>query len=168
MFVDSVVFLLVIVTQVLFYVVATKELHTDWVRRMRYLPFFPLIGVGLAVNNARGVLEAPHRPAHRVRAPRRSWAVLGQDRALVKKREKTYTGGRDFWQAVIELALGAWYIWMAIVHAREGMVMPAVVTGVLSVGLFHHGRRHAACPAHPAAPPQRERAAQQAPVAVEA
>lgn len=165
-FVDSMVFLLVIVTQVLFYVVATKELHDDWVRRMRYLPFFPLIGVGLAVNNARGVLEAlTGLRTEFVRTPK--LGVLGQDRALVKKREKTYTGGRDFWQAVIELTLGLWYIWMAIVHAREGMVMPAVVTGVLSVGLFAMGGATLRA-LHIRRTAQRERAAQQEPVAVEA
>ncbi|MDF1700861.1 MAG: glycosyltransferase [Planctomycetota bacterium] len=165
--VDSLVFLLVIVTQVLFYVVATKELHPDdWRKRMRYLPFFPIIGVGLAVNNARGVLEAlTGLKTEFVRTPK--LGVLGQDKALVKKREKTYTGGRDFWQAVVELVLGAWYIWMAVVHAREGMVMPAVVTGVLSIGLFAMGGatlralsiRRAA---------QLERAAQPAPAVIEA
>ncbi len=56
--VDSLVFVLMCVTQVVFYVVATRELHTDWVRRLKWLPFFPLVGVGLAVNNARGVMEA--------------------------------------------------------------------------------------------------------------
>ena len=164
--VDSLVFLLVIVTQVLFYVVATKELHDDWIRRMRYLPFFPLIGVGLAVNNARGVLEAlTGLRTEFVRTPK--LGVLGTDRALVKKREKTYTGGRDFWQAVIEIALGAWYIWMAIVHAREGMVMPAVITGTLSIGLFAMGGATLRA-LHIRRLAQREREAQQEPVAVEA
>lgn len=136
--VDSLVFLLVIVTQVLFYIVATRELHDDWVRRMRYLPFFPLIGVGLAVNNARGVLEAmTGLRTEFVRTPK--LGVLGQDRALVKKRERTYTGGRDFWQAVVEIVLGLWYVWMAIVHAREGLVMAAIVTAMLSLGLFVMG-----------------------------
>jgi glycosyltransferase involved in cell wall biosynthesis len=164
--VDSLVFLLVIVTQVGFYVVATKEVHSDWVRRMKYLPFFPVIGVGLAVNNARGVLEAmTGLKTEFVRTPK--LGVLGDDRALVKKRERTYTGGRDFWQAVIEILLGAWYVWMAIIHARESMVMAAVITAVLSVGLFAMGgatlralaiRRSAI----------RERAEAQEPAAVEA
>ena len=57
-FVDGLVFFLVVVTQVVFYVAATREVHDRWWTRMKYLPFFPIVGVGLAVNNARGVLEA--------------------------------------------------------------------------------------------------------------
>ena len=136
--VDSLVFFLVIVTQVLFYVVATREAHPrDWFRRLRYLPFFPLIGVGLAVNNARGVLEAlSGLRTEFVRTPK--LGVLGDDRKLVRKRERAYTGGRDFWQAVIEILLGCYYVGMAVFQAGQ-TVMTAVVTGILSVGLFTMG-----------------------------
>lgn len=135
--VDSFVFLLVIVTQVGFYIVATRESHPDWVRRLRYLPFFPLIGVGLAVNNARGVLEAlSGLRTEFVRTPK--LGVLGGDRGLVKKRERAYTGGRDFWQAVIEIGLGIYYVYMAAVQTRD-MPVGAFVTLVLSLGLFCMG-----------------------------
>jgi cellulose synthase/poly-beta-1,6-N-acetylglucosamine synthase-like glycosyltransferase len=135
--VDSIVFLLVIVTQVLFYVVATRESHADWLRRMRYLPFFPLIGVGLAVNNARGVLEAlSGLRTEFVRTPK--LGVLGVDRGIVKKRERAYTGGRDLYQALVEILLGIYYVWMAIVQLRI-MIMGSVITAVLSVGLFTMG-----------------------------
>ena len=135
--VDSAVFLLVIVTQVGFYVVATRELHRDWVRRLRYLPFFPLIGVGLAVNNARGVIEAvTGLKTEFVRTPK--LGVLGGDRDLVRKRERTYTGGRDFWQAVVEIGLGGYYVWMAVAQWRF-LVMGSIITGVLSIGLFAVG-----------------------------
>jgi cellulose synthase/poly-beta-1,6-N-acetylglucosamine synthase-like glycosyltransferase len=135
--IDSLVFLLVIVTQVGFYVVATMESHEDWARRLRYLPFFPLIGVGLAVNNARGVLEAlTGLRTEFVRTPK--LGVLGEDRTLVKKRERTYTGGRDLYQALIEIGLGCYYVWMAVVQSRI-MVMGSVITGVLSIGLFAVG-----------------------------
>ncbi len=136
-FVDSFVFFLVVVTQVLFYVVATRESHKDWLGRLKYLPFFPLIGVGLAVNNARGVLEAMSGlRTEFVRTPK--LGVLGEDRQLVKKRERTYTGGRDMLQAVVEILLGGYYVWMA---AAQWAVMPmgSVVTLVLSIGLFTMG-----------------------------
>ncbi len=135
--VDSFVFFLVIVTQIGFYIVATRESHEDWIRRLKYLPFFPLIGVGLAVNNARGVLEAlSGLRTEFVRTPK--LGVLGEDRGLVKKRERTYTGGRDFWQAIVEIGLGAYYVWMAVVQSRV-MVMGAVITAILSIGLFMVG-----------------------------
>lgn len=136
--VDSLVFLLVIVTQVLFYVVATREAHPrDWIRRLRYLPFFPLVGVGLAVNNARGVLEAlGGLKTEFVRTPK--LGVLGDDRGLVKQRERSYTGGRDLWQALLEIGLGLYYVFMATVQSRH-MAMGAVITGMLSLGLFTMG-----------------------------
>jgi hypothetical protein len=135
--IDSLVFFLVIVTQVLFFVVATREVHRDWVRRLRYLPFFPLVGTGLAVNNARGVLEAlSGLRTEFVRTPK--LGVLADDRALVRKRERTYTGGRDLWQAVVELLLGSYYVVMAILQAPH-VPLAAVVTAVLSLGLFTMG-----------------------------
>ena len=135
--IDSIVFLLVIVTQFLFYVVATRESHRDWISRLRYLPFFPLVGVGLAVNNARGVLEAlSGLRTEFVRTPK--LGVLGTDRGLVRKRERTYTGGRDFWQAVVEILLGCYYVWMALMQSRETLA-GAGLTAILSVGLFTMG-----------------------------
>ena len=135
--VDSFVFLLVAATQILFYVLATKELHRDWVSRMRWLPFFPLVGVGLAVNNARGVLEAfTGLRTEFVRTPK--LGVLGDDKKLAKRRERTYTGGRDFWQAVIEIALGGFYVYMGAVQWSL-VGFGAIVTLVLSLGLFMTG-----------------------------
>ncbi|MDJ0973129.1 MAG: glycosyltransferase family 2 protein [Planctomycetota bacterium] len=136
-FMDSFVFFLVAITQVLFYIVATRESHKDWLTRLKYLPFFPLIGVGLAVNNARGVLEAMSGlRTEFVRTPK--LGVLGSDRNLVKRRERTYTGGRAFWQAVVEIFLGAYYVWMAAAQLRV-MPMGSFVTLVLSLGLFTMG-----------------------------
>lgn len=135
--VDSFVFLLVIVTQIGFYVVATRESHEDWVRRLRYLPFFPLIGVGLAVNNARGVLEAlTGLRSEFVRTPK--LGVLGEDRVLVRKRERAYTGGRDLFQALVEIAMGVFYVYMAVRQAPV-MLVGSVITAVLSIGLFVMG-----------------------------
>jgi len=135
--VDSLVFLLVGVTQILFYVLATKELHADWIRRLRWLPFFPLVGVGLAVNNARGALEAiTGLKTEFVRTPK--LGVLGDDKRLARHRERTYTGGRDFWQAVIEIGLGVFYVYMAAVQFTLAGV-GAIVTLGLSLGLFMTG-----------------------------
>jgi cellulose synthase/poly-beta-1,6-N-acetylglucosamine synthase-like glycosyltransferase len=136
-FVDSLVFGLVVVTQVLFYVVATREVHANWWERLRYLPFFPVVGVGLAVNNARGVLEAlTGLKTEFVRTPK--LGVQTGDRHLARKRERTYAGGRDFAQALVEVGLGSYYVWMAAVQWRH-MRVGALITGVLSIGLFTMG-----------------------------
>ncbi|HUF22545.1 MAG TPA: cellulose synthase family protein [Vicinamibacterales bacterium] len=44
-----------------FYTVCQRELYTDWVSRVRYLPVVMAVGIGLAVNNTRAVLEAIFR-----------------------------------------------------------------------------------------------------------
>src|SRR5213079_2923260 len=41
-----------------FYVVCQREIHKDWVSRLRYMPFLMSIGIGLCVNNTKAVLEA--------------------------------------------------------------------------------------------------------------
>lgn len=41
-----------------FYVVCQREIYDDWVSRLKYLPFLMSIGIGLAVNNTRAVIEA--------------------------------------------------------------------------------------------------------------
>ena len=92
---------------------------------------------GLAVNNARGVLEAfTGLRTEFVRTPK--LGVLGDDKKLVKRRERTYTGGRDFWQAVIEIALGVFYVYMGAVQWSL-VGVGAIVTLVLSLGLFMTG-----------------------------
>jgi cellulose synthase/poly-beta-1,6-N-acetylglucosamine synthase-like glycosyltransferase len=41
-----------------FYTVCQRELYPDWISRVKYLPVVMAVGIGLAVNNTRAVLEA--------------------------------------------------------------------------------------------------------------
>ena len=59
-------------------------------------------------------------------------------KALVRKRERTYTGDATFWQALVEIVLGLYYVGMAFwqfAFAPQG----ALITLVLSIGLFTMG-----------------------------
>jgi cellulose synthase/poly-beta-1,6-N-acetylglucosamine synthase-like glycosyltransferase len=136
--IDAFVFLLVAATQFLFYAVATREVHANWRQRLRYIPFFPLVGVGLAVNNARGVLEAlfGHRTEF-VRTPK--LGVLGRDRATANRRSGAYVGVKDVAQPMFEAGFGAYYLAMAFLQARHGLLGTALVTAILSAGLFTMG-----------------------------
>jgi cellulose synthase/poly-beta-1,6-N-acetylglucosamine synthase-like glycosyltransferase len=138
MAVDTAVFALFVLTQVVFYVVATREVHANWWERLRFLPFFPIVGVGLAVNNARGVLEAllGHRTEF-VRTPK--LGVLGRDRGVARTRSRTYVVSRDIVQPALELAFGGYYLHMAFVQLGFGFVFSATVTAALSAGLFTMG-----------------------------
>ena len=51
-----------------FYMVCQRELHKDWMTRLKYLPFLMSIGIGLAVNNTQGRVRGALQPAERVRA----------------------------------------------------------------------------------------------------
>src|SRR5438093_5416971 len=41
-----------------FYVVCQREIHRDWVARIKYVPFLMSVGIGLSINNTRAVFEA--------------------------------------------------------------------------------------------------------------
>ena len=41
-----------------FYIVCQREIHKDWLARLRYVPFLMSVGIGLSINNTRAVLEA--------------------------------------------------------------------------------------------------------------
>jgi len=133
--VDAIIFGLVAATQFVFYAIATREIHANWKERLRYVPFFPLVGVGLAVNNTRGVLEAlfGHRTEF-VRTPK--LGVLGRDRATAQRRSGAYVGVKDVAQPLFEALFGAYYVAMAFVQARHGLFGTAFGTAVLSAGLF--------------------------------
>jgi cellulose synthase/poly-beta-1,6-N-acetylglucosamine synthase-like glycosyltransferase len=135
--VDFVAFSLVIVTQVLFYVVATREVHPDWRRRLVWLPFPMLVGVGLAVNNARGVMEAlTGHKSEFVRTPKLGVAVGDMD--AQRRRASVYKSRRALAQGLLEVALGVVYVIMAVVQSRT-MLVGSIVTGFLSLGLFFMG-----------------------------
>ncbi len=50
-----------------FYIVCQREIHKDWITRLRYMPFLMSIGIGLCVNNTKAVLEALFDKKTRVR-----------------------------------------------------------------------------------------------------
>jgi len=135
--VDLVAFSLVIVTQVLFYVVSTREAHKDWRRRLTSLPFPMLVGVGLAVNNARGVMEALTRlKTEFVRTPK--LGVATGDVTTERQRARTYASRSVLAQGLIEVGLGVMYLGMALVQLRT-MPVGSLVTAFFSLGLFLMG-----------------------------
>ena len=38
--------------------VCQREIHKDWISRVKYLPFLMSIGIGLSINNTKAVFEA--------------------------------------------------------------------------------------------------------------
>jgi cellulose synthase/poly-beta-1,6-N-acetylglucosamine synthase-like glycosyltransferase len=121
-----------------FYLVCQRELHTDWVTRIKYLPFLMSIGIGLAVNNTRAVFEAmfnrqsefARTPKYRIEAAADEW--------MSKKYRQSFVV-----QPMIELALGLYFtatVFYALANGIYGTVPFLVLfqigflyTGLLSI-----------------------------------
>ena len=117
-----------------FYVVSQRELHTDWVRRVRYVPLLMSVGIGLAVNNTRAVLEAlfdqtsefMRTPKYRIEADADEW--------IGKKYRQNFVV-----QPMIELALGVYFtatVFYALANGIYG-TLPFLI--LFQVGFFYMG-----------------------------
>lgn len=94
-----------------FYIVSQRELYPDWKARLRYIPLLMSIGIGLAVNNTRAVIEA----------------VLGGQSAFARTAKYGVESSGDDWagkkyrqafsvQPLVEIALGL-YFTMTVFYA---------------------------------------------------
>ncbi len=94
-----------------FYAVSQRELYRRWWRQVLLIPALLCIGVGLAINNSRAVLEAlGRRSSAFVRTPKQN--VVGR-----RGGTRRYSA-RSSWQVIIELAMAAWCA-TAIIPAVE-------------------------------------------------
>ena len=121
-----------------FYMVCQRELHHDWITRLKYLPFLMSIGIGLTVNNTKAVFEAifnqqsefARTPKYRIEA--------GGDEWIGKKYRQNFVV-----QPIIELALGLYFtatVFYALANGIYGTVPFLVLfqigflyTGLLSI-----------------------------------
>jgi cellulose synthase/poly-beta-1,6-N-acetylglucosamine synthase-like glycosyltransferase len=117
-----------------FYVVSQRELYPDWKARLRYIPFLMSIGIGLAVNNTRAVIEAMvgHESAF-ARTPKYGVERGGDDWVGKKYRQSVAI------QPLIEVALGL-YFTMTVVYALSNGIYGTLPFLVLfQVGFLYTG-----------------------------
>ena len=96
-----------------FYFISQREVYEDWPSRVKYLPAVMAIGIGLAVNNARAVIEALlDKPSEFTRTPK--YGIERQDDGWQHKR---YHQSMAI-QPLIEVALGL-YFTMAVFYALQ-------------------------------------------------
>ena len=87
-----------------FYIVSQREIYADWKTRLKYLPFLMSIGIGLAVNNTRAVIEAlMGTETEFTRTPKYGIEQTGDEWVGKKYRQSTVV------QPMIELALGLYF-----------------------------------------------------------
>jgi hypothetical protein len=117
-----------------FYMVSQKEIHVDWKKRLKYIPFLLSVGIGLSLNNARAVIEAlTDRSAKFVRTPKYR-IETATDRWQIKR----YRGTVGFlpW---VEIGLGVYFtaaVTYAVIHQIFG-TLPFLV--LFQVGFLYTG-----------------------------
>jgi cellulose synthase/poly-beta-1,6-N-acetylglucosamine synthase-like glycosyltransferase len=117
-----------------FYMVCQREIHTDWLARLKYVPFLMSVGIGLSVNNTRAVVEAllgrqsefTRTPKYRIEADADEW--VGK-----KYRQSVAV------QPLVELMLGLYFtatVFYALANGIYG-TLPFLV--LFQVGFLYTG-----------------------------
>ena len=117
-----------------FYMVCQREIHSDWVTRIKYLPFLMSIGIGLSINNTRAVFEALfNKQSDFARTPK--YRIEGDaDEWLGKKYHQSVAV-----QPLIELALGLYFTW-TIFYAMANQIYGTLPFLILfQIGFLYTG-----------------------------
>jgi cellulose synthase/poly-beta-1,6-N-acetylglucosamine synthase-like glycosyltransferase len=146
-----------------FYVATQREMGVNGWARLKFLPFLMALGVGMAINNTKAVVEALFKMESGFARTPKTGAEGKQSRAV----KKTYRG-KASWMPYVELALGAYYS-VSIYFAWDMGVMATVPFlllfqfGFLYVGMKSLWQgRGAAAPPTPVLGDQAEQAEQRA------
>jgi cellulose synthase/poly-beta-1,6-N-acetylglucosamine synthase-like glycosyltransferase len=118
-----------------FYMVCQRELYPQtWTERLKYLPFLMSIGIGLAINNTKAVIEAVfHKPSEFARTPKYR-IEDGSDEWRGKKYRQSVA-----LQPMIEVALGLYFtatVFYALANGIYG-TLPFLV--LFQVGFLYTG-----------------------------
>jgi len=118
-----------------FYMVCQRELYPQtWTDRLKYLPFLMSIGIGLAVNNTRAVMEALfHKPSEFVRTPK--YAIEG---ASDEWSQKKYHHSAAV-QPLIEVALGIYFTATLFYALSNGIYGTVPFLMLFQVGFLYTG-----------------------------
>jgi cellulose synthase/poly-beta-1,6-N-acetylglucosamine synthase-like glycosyltransferase len=134
LWVDLLVFLMATFSIGTFYVCSQKEIYPDWKSRLLYLPLNLAVGIGLAVNNSKAVVEALFkRPSEFSRTAKYNIA-----RRTDLWQNKKYRNPVSF-AAFLELTLGV-YFSIAVGYALvEGLWMSLYCLMLFQVGFLYVG-----------------------------
>ncbi len=117
-----------------FYMVCQRELHKDWIARLKYVPFLMSVGIGLSVNNTRAVFEAlfnmqsefTRTPKYHIEADADEW--VGK-----KYRQSVAV------QPLIELALGLYFTATVFYALANGIYATVPFLVLFQVGFLYTG-----------------------------
>jgi cellulose synthase/poly-beta-1,6-N-acetylglucosamine synthase-like glycosyltransferase len=117
-----------------FYMVCQREIHVDWITRVKYLPFLMSVGIGLAINNTKAVFEAlvnkqtefARTPKYRIEAQADEW--------IGKKYRQS-----DVVQPMIELTLGLYFTATVFYALATGIYGTLPFLVLFQVGFLYTG-----------------------------
>ncbi len=119
-----------------FYIACQREQGLGWWGRLKYLPFLMSLGIGLAINNAKAVVEALlNQQSGFTRTPK-----TGSEGKSIRAVKSSYRGRKNF-LPVIELTFGLYFTgaaWFAV-QSRIYTSLPFLVlfqVGFLYVGVM--------------------------------
>ena len=117
-----------------FYIHSQKELYTDWVSRLKYIPLVLALGMGISLNNAKAVLEAlmGHRTEFR-RTPK--YSVVHRGDTWIGKRYSVRKNILSF----LELGMGAYLAWVTAFAATNGIYFPVPFLALFGFGFLYVG-----------------------------
>jgi cellulose synthase/poly-beta-1,6-N-acetylglucosamine synthase-like glycosyltransferase len=119
-----------------FYLISQREAYPDWKSRVKYLPVVMAIGIGLAINNAKAVLEALFgAPGEFTRTPK-----YGIERSQDDWQHKKYHQSMPI-QPFIEVAFGLYFTMTVFYALANGIygTLPFLILfqfGFLYLGLM--------------------------------
>jgi hypothetical protein len=118
-----------------FYMVCQRELYPQtWTERLRYLPFLMSIGIGLAINNTKAVIEAIfQKPSEFARTPK--YNIEGGAGEWMGKKYRQAVAV----QPLIEVGLGLYFTATLIYALRNGIYGTVPFLMLFQVGFLYTG-----------------------------
>ncbi len=132
--VDVPIFFFASLSVVIFYTVAQKAINPKtWLKEILYLPLLLALGIGMAVNNAKAVIEAlvGHETGF-VRTPK--YGIEGQQKQEIKKSR--YKALKSL-TPVFEFLFGCFFLFVVLDAAISGNWPSAILLMPFPVGFFY-------------------------------
>jgi len=134
--VDVPIFFFASISVIMFYTVAQKALHPKtWMKEIIYLPLLLALGIGLAVNNAKAVLEAllGHETGF-VRTPK--YGIEGNTQKKASIQKSRYKALKNL-TPIFELVFGFFFLFIVLEAAFTGNWPSALLLLPFPVGFFY-------------------------------
>jgi cellulose synthase/poly-beta-1,6-N-acetylglucosamine synthase-like glycosyltransferase len=117
-----------------FYLVCQRELHTDWLARLKYVPFLMSVGIGLSINNTRAVFEALFNVQSEFNRTPKYHIEADADEWVGKKYRQSVAV-----QPLIELALGLYFTATVFYALANGIYATVPFLVLFQVGFLYTG-----------------------------